>query len=132
MVALTNQRLLALYERQVLKLLPPSLEIQVSRHQTEISAIGEYGTVRTKRPTFLIAGLVIFLWYPVGTFIACILVALFFAVPRPEIQISTGGQRRRYPLALADQEDLLRNLDRLTEGNPQVSRLDKMPRKTWF
>ena len=102
-LAVTNVRVLAVYRRTVLSgLLPPKLETLLCRHQYALTAVTRTETTSTRRGLLLMLALV-FLWYPLGTFAAVLLLAAYLLIPRPALTVATTDTPRHlYPLSPGD------------------------------
>lgn len=98
-LAITNERLLACYQRRMLDLLPPSWINDYRRHQVAISAVTGYDTVQARRPSILAVGAALCLWWPFGSAAAVASIALFFFWTRAELAVDFGASRRQYPLS---------------------------------
>jgi hypothetical protein len=114
MLAITNIRLLALYERRSFKLWPPSIIFQTKRNQTLVKQVSLYKPVQVNRPIFLAAGAAIFWWFPFGTIGACIAMVSFLFFTRRELGIWTAKQKRVYPLSMVDLEEAMSSIGKIT------------------
>ncbi len=128
-VCITNFRLLAVYERTRITCWPPARKQELRRHQLALSSLARFETVRVQQPIFLGVGVLTFLWYPIGTILACLAVGCYFGVPRPQLSVAVGfGSRRYYPLQLPDQREALKILEQLT-GRSQATEGAAPPQK---
>ncbi len=114
MLAITNRRLLALYERRSFKIWMPSVVFQTKRNQTLLGQISLYKPMQVKRPSFLAAGAAIFWWFPFGTVGACVAIAGFLFLTRRELGIWTAKQKRTYPLSMVDLEEAMSSIGKIT------------------
>jgi hypothetical protein len=113
-LAITSLRTLAVYRKRTFRFLPPGATVELRRHQAALRQITYYKPVAVRRSEWLLGAALIFLWYPLGTIVATVLLGLYFAVPRQELGIWSGGQvKRRYPLAPGDRSEAIQTLDRL-------------------
>ncbi len=123
MLAITNFRLLALYERRSVKLWMPSLVFQTKRNQTLLKQISLYKPVQVNRPSFLAAGAAIFWWFPFGTVGACVAIGAFLFFTRRELGVWTSKQKRTYPLSMVDLEEAMSSIGKIT-GVQALGRVD--------
>jgi hypothetical protein len=114
MLAITNMRLLALYERRSFKLWVPSIVFQTKRNQTLLKQISLYKPIQVNRPSFLAAGAAIFWWFPFGTVGACAAIGAFLFLTRRELGIWTAKQKRVYPLSMVDLEEAMSSIAKIT------------------
>jgi len=123
MLAITNLRLLALYERRIFKLIPPSIIFQTKRNQALLHQISLYKPVQVNRPSFLAAGAVVFWWFPFGTIGACAAIAAYLFFTRRELGVWTPKQKRTYPLSMVDLEEAMSSIGKIT-GVHALGRVD--------
>jgi hypothetical protein len=117
-LAITNMRILALYERRHLRLWPPALIYQTKRNQMRLDQISLYKHVQVNRPSFLAAGACVFWWFPFGTIGAVAAIAAYLFLTRRELGVWTSSQKRTYPLSMVDAEEAMSSIARATGLQP--------------
>lgn len=129
-LAITNQRLLALYERRSIRSWPPALIYRTKRHQIKLDQISLYKAVRVNRPSFLGMGATVFWWFPFGTLFAVAMIGAYLTLTRRELGIWTASHKKTYPLSMVDTEEAMSSISRVTGRQPLGRHdADATPRK---
>ena len=109
-VAVTNQRVLILFQRKKLRLAFTPIVTETERKQFQLASIQAADLDRIRIPAFLGAAALTFLWYPVGTFISVPCLALFLLVKRSILRIQTSDETLDLPIGTVDQREVLKFL----------------------
>jgi hypothetical protein len=109
-VAVTNQRVLILFQRKKLRLAPIPIVTETERKQIQLASITHTELERIRIPPFLGVAALTFLWYPVGTLIAAPCLALFLLVRKSILRIHTPDQTLDLPIIPVDQREALKFL----------------------
>lgn len=117
-LAITNMRILALYERRSFRPWPPALVYRTKRNQIRLDQISLYKPVQVNRPSFLAAGACVFWWFPFGTLGAVAAIAGFLFLTRRELGVWTTSQKRTYPLSMVDTEEAMSSIAQATGLQP--------------
>lgn len=107
-VAVTDRRLVAVHRQRVLKLIPPSFDVEMRRHQHPINTVGGIRSVRHREPLFLLIVPFTVTWFPLGTIVACAAIGAFLGITRSALEVTTTSVRRRYSLPLNEHENARR------------------------
>jgi hypothetical protein len=113
LVAITNQRVLHVYQFQLFKIFPPGMKLQIERNQHPLLGIRTIRRRRTRKDFLLIGAAPFLLWFPLGTMISMIMVAFYAGWTRDELAIGANPQRlKSYPLPPETQTQFLEVLRR--------------------
>lgn len=121
-LAITNRRILAVYESTSVSLLPPRVAVKKKRHQCGIRQLTHYKRVYTPRSPFLLFAALSLPWYPFGTVAAIGCILGYALIRRPELALRVGAQQRLFPLNPTDLNNALRTLKKLTKPKPMSTR----------
>ena len=98
-VVITNYRMMSTYWRVTFSWLPPFKQSQFRRHQTRISNIKSVESVQVRRPSFLVAGILLALWFPIGTLSSAFCFMGYLLINRTELAANLrNDQMRTYPI----------------------------------
>ncbi len=107
-LVITNKRILSTYYRTSFKLLPPFTEHQYRRHQSRIANIATCESAAIRRPSFLVAGMLLGAWLPVGTIASIFCLVAYLFINRTEFGIELKNHHMRtYPLDAGDLEEAM-------------------------
>jgi hypothetical protein len=102
-IVITNKRILSTYTRTSFAITPPFVEYQFRRHQTKISNIRSAEHAAVRRPSFLVAGMILSAWFPTGNIAAIFCFVGYLFLNRKEFGVALRNNHyRTYPLNSSD------------------------------
>lgn len=123
----SSKRLLVVYEKTQLSLIPPFHKVELRRHQSNLSSITKSELVSVRRPSFLIAGLGLCWWHPIGTIASVFCLSAYIFLPRRELGIFTKmAQMRTYPLEKGHLREAIKTIDHVKNSAEPADPLKKV------
>lgn len=113
LVAITNQRILHVYQEQVFRFFPPGMKLKIERNQHPLLGLRTIRRRRTRKDFLLIGAAPFVVWFPYGTIVSLVMLALYAGWTRDELAIGINPKRlKSYPLPPETQAQFLEVLRR--------------------
>ncbi len=113
-MAITNQRVLHIYQRRVIKIFPPGLELSLEKNQHPLLSLHIVQRHRTRKNIFLILGAPFVFWFPYGTLLSALMGVIYGVWTRQEIAIGVRPDRlKSYPLPEETQAEFISILKKI-------------------